>query len=65
MSAEELIQEIKDMRILYVMSRSAVPHYVSINQKTRNKIASISSILDMEILVDDYLKDDEIRLLRK
>lgn len=65
MSAEELIEEIKDLRMLYVMSKNKVPHYISLNQITRNKIASVSSILDMEILVDDYLKDDEIRLLRK
>lgn len=64
MTVEELIEEIKDARKIFVLHWGKIPYFVSMNSDTKLKFNK-TEILDMEILIDDSLADDEFKLLRK
>lgn len=65
MTKEEVLESISDAKKIYVMHNSKVPHYISINSDTKERLNCPKEISNMEVLIDNNLKDNEFRLLRK
>lgn len=64
MTEQELINSIECMKIMRVETERKPFRYVAMNENTKFKL-HVTTILNMEILIDDKLADDEFRLLRK
>lgn len=65
MTKEKLLEEISDAKIIYVIQNQRTPHYISINSDTKERLGCPNEVSNMEVLIDNKLKDDEFRLLRK
>ncbi len=65
MTREELEYKIFDDRRMYVLRYNVVPNYIAVNEKTKSKVVGLKVLETIEILIDERLKDDEFRLLRK
>ena len=65
MEREELEDKIFDDRRMYVLHYNTIPNYIAVNEKTKSKIVGLKVLETIEILIDESLKDDEFRLLRK
>ena len=68
MNREKLIEEIRNLRSIFVLANGIIPHYITMNHQTKDKVIQgsiLSEIYDMKILIDDKLAEDEIRILKE
>lgn len=65
MTSEELLEDIRDSRIIFINREFKVPKKICVNSITAKKLLDKSKdikVIGMDVIIDDSLKNDKFRL---